>query len=992
VKRNNVIDGLKTHYGIEGNLTAFDSYDDEIYRVDSESGPYILKVYNSDHDLSELQMQMEMMKILSDRLSAYEIPAAILSKEGESIVKIDDRCMTLHPFLTGVLMGKANPILPSTRYSLGVMLGTFQNALDGVRLRGDEYQLTWDNAQVDWIDDRMKDIGSKKDLIKPYYDRYLEAKVEIQQLRKSIIHNDANENNLFVRLNDHMEYVISGAIDFGDSIYTHTINDVAIACSYAMQGVPDPLDAAADIIKGYHEVWPLQEIEIKHLFTLIGVRLINSLAHSTISAQQNPENEYILIHSQPTIELLQQLTEVEVNYVHYYFRAACGWNPVPQTAHISDWLKKQTFHPIYGKSISLKNSTVWDLSVGSTFIGSLDRMENTPRFTRELFGLLEDENKDYGIGRYDEVRLLYTEDSFAHETNNGPAWRTLHLGLDVFTPAGQAVHAPLDGKVILADHNDLPKDYGHVIILEHQTDDATPFYTLYGHLSASSLATTRVGNTIRKGEIFAWLGDYHENGDWVPHIHFQIITDLLGNESNFPGVADPRLRSLWLSICPDPNLILGVQGLDDFAYKIVEAKALMERRKHMLPKNLSVSFKSDPLHIVRGHGVHLYDHHAQGYLDTVNNVAHVGHENSTIVQAGQQQMAILNTNTRYLHSAILDYAQALLDKLPDHLEVVYFCNSGSEANDLAMRLAKAHTQQTTMVVLEQGYHGHTANCIDVSSYKFDSKGGHGQQEHVIKLDMPDTYRGQHQDAISYLRDVDRLLHSQESIAGFIGEAILSCGGQIVPPSGYFKGVYDRIRAKGGICISDEVQTGFGRVGERFWAFELHDINPDIVTMGKPIGNGHPLAALATTRSIAESFDNGMEYFNTYGGNPVSCTIGHAVLNYIQDYDLQSKAKTIGDYLIKGLKELQQKYSCIGDVRGRGLFLGVEFIDKDTAIPSRTKADYIVKRMKDYKIQMSTDGPDHNVIKIKPPMVFDKTHADRLLSTMKIILTEDFMSI
>jgi len=992
METNRIHSFLKTHYNLTGKLTAFDSYDDLIYRVDSSEGTFILKIYHIAFNASTLQMQIELMDRLESALTQYQIPAAVPNQSGGAISQIEGRSASLHPFLEGTLMGSANPISSVTRHSLGAMLGAFRNTMDGIRIEGDAYDLSWDNAQVDWIEEVLDDLSDKKEIVLRCYHRYLGVKDAIAELPKSVIHNDVNENNLFVQWNDTHDYIITGAIDFGDSIYTQSINDLAIACAYAMMGVPDPLDAAAEIIRGYHAMWKLQEAEVEYLFTLIGVRLINSLAHSTKSAKANPENEYILIHQQPTIDLLHKLDGIDPSYAHYYFRAVCGWEPVPQQTDIVDWIKGQTFHPIYDQPITLDNSMVWDLSVGSSFIGSLDRIEDTERFGDELFTLLKHEKKIYGIGRYDEVRLLYSADSFANESNNGPTWRTLHLGIDVFAPALQPVYAPLEGKVIVVAQNDLPKDYGHVIILEHQTDSGIPFYTLYGHLSATSLEKSRVGDTVKKGQVIAWLGGHHENGDWVPHIHFQIMTDLLGNTTNFPGVADPNQRELWLSLCPDPNLILGIEGLEKHSYEIVKPATLLEKRSNLLPKNLSVSFKTDPLHIIRGKGVYLYDHHAQAYLDTVNNVAHVGHENAAVVKAGQQQMAILNTNTRYLHPAILEYAEALLATLPDHLEVVYFCNSGSEANDLALRLAKVHTGNQDMVILEQGYHGHTSNCIDISSYKFDSKGGSGLSPRIHKLDMPDSYRGEHHENPSaYANDAVELINGIEQIAGFIGEPILSCGGQIVPPSGYFKAIYAAVRSKGGVCIADEVQTGFGRVGDHFWAFELHSIDPDIVTMGKPIGNGHPLAAVATTRAIADSFDNGMEYFNTYGGNPVSCTIGHAVLKYIQDNQLQSHAKEVGDYLIQGLKELQAEHTCIGDIRGHGLFLGIEFVDDaDKKTPSQKKADYIAKRMKDHKIQMSTDGPDHNVIKIKPPMVFDIGNADRLLRTLKRILDEDYI--
>jgi 4-aminobutyrate aminotransferase-like enzyme len=363
-----------------------------------------------------------------------------------------------------------------------------------------------------------------------------------------------------------------------------------------------------------------------------------------------------------------------------------------------------------------------------------------------------------------------------------------------------------------------------------------------------------------------------------------------------------------------------------------------------------------------------------------------------VCTAGASQLNVLNTNTRYLHHSIIEYANHLLKYFPPSLCVVHIVNSGSEANELAMRMAKTHTKQRDIVALEVGYHGNTQACIDVSSYKFDGRGGQGKPEHTHILPLPDSYRGLYKGEdtgwkyASHLKIIfEELSQKNRKIAAFIGESIVSCGGQIVLPYHYLQEVYRLIREQGGLCIADEVQTGFGRVGKKFWAFELHDVIPDIVTLGKPMGNGHPLAAVVCTKAVAESFANGMEFFNTYGGNPVSCEIGQAVLKVIETEALQDNALHVGNFLKQELKRLQNKYEVIGDVRGEGLFLGVEFAIDHTPLPKHTS--YIVQRMKDLKVLMSIDGKDHNVIKIKPPMIFSMKDARYLIESMETIMQE-----
>lgn len=427
-----------------------------------------------------------------------------------------------------------------------------------------------------------------------------------------------------------------------------------------------------------------------------------------------------------------------------------------------------------------------------------------------------------------------------------------------------------------------------------------------------------------------------------------------------------------------------------------DKQELLELRRQHLGRNLSVSYR-DPLKIVRGAGQYLFDENGRRYLDCVNNVCHVGHCHPRVVEAGTKQMALLNTNTRYLHDNLVEYALRLTATMPDPLSVCFFVNSGSEANELALRLARAHTGGREVIALEHAYHGHTQALIDVSHYKFAGPGGPGRPKHTHVVPLPDPYRGAHKgyEAASgaayaaYVAvactDIER---NGLRLAAFLAESVSGCGGQVFFPDGYLAHAYEVARAAGGVCIADEVQVGFGRVGANVWAFALQDVVPDIVTMGKPIGNGHPLAAVVTTPEIAASFDGGMEYFNTFGGNPVSCAIGLAVLDVMEEEGLQPHALEVGKHFLAGLRELQARQRLVGDVRGEGLFIGVELVsDEDTLAPAAAQASELVESLRQRGILLSIDGPYHNVVKIKPPMPFTVQNADEVVAAMDQILTD-----
>jgi len=441
----------------------------------------------------------------------------------------------------------------------------------------------------------------------------------------------------------------------------------------------------------------------------------------------------------------------------------------------------------------------------------------------------------------------------------------------------------------------------------------------------------------------------------------------------------------------------------------VTSDEILAARRRVIGHNVSVGYRR-PVQIVRGSMQYLFDETGRRYIDGYNNVPHVGHCHPCIVEAAARQMGTLHTNTRYLHENLARYAERLTTTLPEPLRVCYFVNSGSEANELALRVARAHTRQRDLIVLDAAYHGNTTTLIDISPYKFNGPGGLGKPPWVHVVPLPDVYGGQTrtmgltpnsptrtgrltpdpQVALKYAnavaRSVDQLRAGGTGLCGFIAESCPSVGGQIMLPPGYLAAVYAHVRDAGGVCIADEVQTAYGRIGSHFYAFEEQSVVPDIVVLGKPIGNGHPIGAVVTTPEIAASFDNGMEFFSTFGGNTVSCAIGLAVLDVVEEERLQVHARQVGEHLLARLRLLVDRSPLVGDVRGSGLFIGVELVrNRETLEPAATEAFDIVNRLREEGILIGTDGPHRNVLKIRPPMPFSIEDADVVASTLALLI-------
>jgi 4-aminobutyrate aminotransferase-like enzyme/Ser/Thr protein kinase RdoA (MazF antagonist) len=951
-------------------------------------------------------------------VAPFRCPRARPAHSGTCIERVpadggEAHFVRLLEWVPGRPLATVRPHSPALLEEVGSLLATIDRELADFSHQAARRPLHWDLRQSrEVIERHLPDIadGGRRARVTRFLPM-LDASVELfARLRTSVIHGDGNDWNILVAEPDPRDPFrpqrVAGIVDFGDMLESWTIGDLAIACAYCMLGKRDPLAAASHVVRGYHAVYTIPENEIEAIFPLISARLCTSVVLAAWQRQQRPDNEYLSISEAPAWELLERLGDIHPRYAHYTFRCTCGLAPCPATARVTAWLSanQPAFGPVLGTGPTAtqpgapdaRDLTALDLSAASVQFPDAAGPFDVRAWTDAIVGAIRAAGARVAVGRYDEARAWYAGDPFRVETDDAPEQRTVHLGIDLFAEAGTPVFAPFDGEVESLRDNAQPSDYGPTLILTHETGDGLRFHTLWGHLTRETLEGTRAGVRVRKGERIGAVGDATVNGGWPPHLHLQLIMDLLDRSGEFPGVARPRDRDVWLSLSPDPNLVLGLPhattaGADS------RLSELQARRAAVVGPSLSIAYQR-PLVIVRGWMQHLYDELGQPYLDAVNNVAHVGHSHPRVVEAIRRQSAVLNTNTRYLHENLVRYAERLTATLPEPLRVCFFVCSGSEANELALRLARAHTGRRDVIVLDAAYHGNTSSLIEISPYKWSD----GAAAHVHVVPLPDPYRGLYRGTSSetgrryaqHVRETcERLATAGRGAGVFFAEPLPGCGGQIVPPAGFLARAFEYVREAGGVCVADEVQTGLGRVGSEFWAFAEQGALPDIVTIGKPIGNGHPIGAVITTSAIAKSFDTGMEYFNTFGGNPVSCAAGMAVLDVIEEEGLQANARRVGERMMAGLRELMARHAIIGDVRGRGLYIGVELVrDRTTREPAGLHASWAVNRMRELGILISTDGPDHNVLKIKPPLVFTAADADRLVETLDRVLAEDALRV
>ncbi|MGQ3072955.1 MAG: aminotransferase class III-fold pyridoxal phosphate-dependent enzyme [Ferrovibrionaceae bacterium] len=976
-------------YGLVGRLDRLDSERDQNFRLTEADGTsWVVKIANAAEAAVTLDFQRAVLAHLAGRAPDLPVPRLRPALDGTTLCPVDGHFMRVVSHLPGEIFA-GSVRTPELLDSLGRMLGRLDAALLSFGHPGAHYDLDWDLRHAGRSRARLHHVADAGDraLLGRFLDRWDDRiGPALMSCRAGVIHNDANDHNLLVAGG-----VVTGIIDFGDAIHAPLVGELAIACAYAILGQADPLAAAGRIAAAYHREMPLTDDEIGILFDLIAMRLVTSVTISASRRGRQDDSGYLTVSEADGWAMLRRLGAIDPGIATAVLRKACGLEAAAGAGRAIAWIadNRADFAPVVGRPLATMTTGIVPLGDADHPIAIASR-DRDPATAQALWAeIAAGRGIDLGIGCWTEDRGIYSTPAFASVID--PALRrTLHLGLDLFFPAGTALHAPLAGRVADCYITPDPLDYGCAVLLEHEPAPGVRFWTLWGHLAHESASRATVGRRFEAGEIFAWTGADAENGNWMPHLHLQLVTARPARAADVIGAGERHLRDVWAELFPDPAALVGLHP-ETFRRQGRTADAIVAARRERLLPNLSISYRK-PLKIVRGEGVWLIDEGGRAYLDCYNNVAHLGHAHPEVVEALAAQAAVLNTNTRYLHDTIIDYAERLTALLPAPLTVCAFACTGSEANDLALRMARAHTGRSDVITLDWAYHGHTQALIDISPYKYKRRGGAGRPDHVWEAALPDSYRApadwpRAEHGARFAASVDEQIAAMaakgRAPSAYIAESCPSVGGQIMLPPGYLDAAYRSVRAAGGVVIADEVQVGFGRLGCHMWGFEQQGVVPDIVTLGKPIGNGHPLSAVVTTRAIADSFANGMEYFNTFGGNAVSCAVGLKVLDIIERDGLRTNAQAVGDGLLARFRALADRHGEIGDVRGAGLFLGIELVeDRASKRPATERARAIVQKARELGVLIGTDGPDDNIIKLRPAMIFSQRNADHLMQVME----------
>ncbi|MFJ6321476.1 MULTISPECIES: aminotransferase class III-fold pyridoxal phosphate-dependent enzyme [unclassified Rhizobium] len=986
----------KEIFGVPAKASPLDSERDRNYRLktDTDAG-WILKIVNSSEPRVESEFQTALLNHLASADSELVVPHLKPSLSGDFLASTtapngEVHALRLVGWLAGTPLAEVGRTFDLMR-SLGRSLGELDRALQGFIHPGALRELDWDLRHAARARSRLHFVrdAEKSALLERFIERF-ETLVEpkLSRLRAQVIHNDANDWNVLVDEHNHQR--ISGVIDFGDAVHTVLIAEVAIACAYSILDMEDPISAAAALAAGFHEKYPLQAEEIDILFDLIAMRLVTSVTFSASRHDQTDDNPYLAISEAPAWRLLEKMDAMNPRFATAVLRKACGFDAVDGAGAIRRWISDngKSFAGIVRPAAATMSKAIVPYGDASHVMTVASAEQRPEEATQWWTDYAEQHKIELGVGSWGEKRTVYTDKAFVSRFIEGQR-RIHHLGVDLFMPAGTPLYAPVAGTVRSVEIEHEPLGYGGLISLEHAPEGCPPFVTLWGHMAHEALGRLKPGQRLEAGDLVGYMGDIHENGGWTPHLHFQISTDTALTATEILGVGESAYLDVWAELFPDASALAGLPP-ETFSQDGRTREELIAKRKELLLPNLSISY-SEPIKFVRGDGVWLIDNYGRAYLDCFNNVCHLGHAHPDVVEALSRQAGLLNTNTRYLHDNIVEYAERLTATLPEGLSVASFACSGSEANSLMLRMARNHTGRNDAIVVDWAYHGTTQELIDLSPYKYKRKGGKGRPDHVHEAIIPDSYRAPEEwpaeehgkrFAESVAEQIESMRKKGRAPAFFMAESIPSVAGQVFFPDGYLKEVYAMVRAAGGLCLADEVQVGFGRVGSHWWAFETQGVVPDVVSMGKPIGNGHPMSAIVTTRELADSFNNGMEYFNTFAGNPVSCAVGLAVLDVIERDKLRENAFNVGNYLLDGFRKMQARFDIIGDVRGLGLFLGIELVtDRKTKAPATDLARKINDGARARGILMGTEGPHDNVLKMRPSMIFDRANADHLLDVL-----------
>ncbi len=925
------------HFRLEGHIVELGSNQDRNFRIDTGAERFVLKLANPVFSADELRAQNAALAVLDG--SGVRIPSVLASAGGDELVEVEVQGVTLLARVLRYLDGEpltdvGRPTREQLR-TLGTLAGRVAGGLAELRHPGLDRTTQWDarigGEVVDLLLEHVEQ-PAKRAAVREATDAALARLEPLRgRLRVQAVHGDVTDDNIVLGEGG------PGVIDFGDVSDGWLVAELAATVASALHHVPDEPLAVLDVVEAFHAEAPLDDIDLAALWPLVVLRG----AVLVVSGEQQ--------------------VALEADNVYAAENRAHEWVAFDVARRLDA-----------GEVETLIRARLFGNASGPTSVGRLLEEDSTPEqlvdlsvTARELdFGawlrhdaedaVLDRVQREHGraITRYAEARLTR-----ARADRSTPS-KTIALAATVSAPEAFEILAPFAGELLLTDGSWLLRADGIELWLDGLTRPLT---------TETVAAGDRIGSAIR--------------------LTAQLST-VAGHRP--PAFVTPSLPlAAWTTVSPDPSALFGL----DVAAPIPDEEASLARRDATFAEVQEHYFAHPPL-IERGWRHHLVDTRGQSYLDMVNNVTQIGHGHPRLVEAVRDQWARLNTNSRFHYDELSRFTERLAEIAPEGLDTVFLVNSGSEAVDLALRLAQIHTDRKTILAVTEAYHGWTMASDAVSSSLGDNPRALETRPDWVKLvAAPNALRGTHLGADSgpaYLADLDADLAELDAagieVAGYIAEPVFGNAGGLMLPDGYLAGVYERIRARGGVCIADEVQVGYGRLGHYFWGTEQQGVVPDVITIAKAMGNGQPLGAVITRREIAESFAAEGSFFSSAGGSPVSAVVGLTVLDVMRDEGLQQNAAEVGDHLAARLRALGDRHPLVGAVHGMGLYLGMELVlDRETLAPATAEAALICERMLAEGCIVQPTGDYKNVLKIKPPLCITRESADRFVDALDLVL-------
>ena len=948
---------LRDHYGLSGVLTELGSQQDRNYRIDTDSGRYVLKICRSEYEAVELEAQNAAIRHLRAKEAAPRVPNVVSALSGEDIVTVrlreDTYRVRLLDYIDGQSLTGRKHLSKATISALGALCAELARGLSDFAHPGLDRSLQWDLRRAGPVAVQLLSSITDHEARDRIAKAMVAAVKRIQPLAGGLriqpVHHDVTGDNVVSRPDARGQLMPDGVIDFGDIIQGWLVGDLAVTCASLLHHVDGDAFGILPAIRAYHAAYPLNERELKALWPLIVARAVILAASGEQQLAIDPDNDYVRGNLAYERKIFEIATTANPDVMEAAILAAAGMPaPAPDT---SAW------EPLL-PGIAPGSIAIVDLSAVSPHFdeGNWLRPDTDWR-------LLAKAAIDSGAAatRYGECRLTHGQILQLEPPAN------LALHSDVCLPAGAAVQAPFTGRIHWHDQH---------LVLDGEGISL--------HLDGVDCALEENAE-IAAGEA---LGTIAGEADSIGGLRLQLCRSSTMLPPLFCAV---HQAGAWSALCPSPAALLS-PALD--APRTEGRRWLRVREAHLASPQKH--YYQDPPQMERGWREHLFDVDGRAYLDMVNNVTILGHGHPRLTAAIAGQWSRLNTNSRFHYSAVAEFSERLAALAPQGLDSVFLVNSGSEANDLALRLAWAHTGARHMLCLLEAYHGWSIASDAVSTSIADNPQAlTTRPDWVHPLSAPNSYRGEFRgpdSAGSYIEAampvIDALREKGEGLAGFIAEAVYGNAGGIPLPDGYLSKIYEIVRAQGGVCIADEVQVGYGRLGDHFWGFEQQGAVPDIITVAKGMGNGHPIGAVITRREIAESLEREGYFFSSTGGSPVSCVAGLAVLDILKDESLQQNAREIGERLKAGMIAMMDRFPLIGAVHGMGLYLGLEFIrDHDSLEPATQETALICDRLLDFGVIMQPTGDHLNVLKIKPPLCLTPASADFFLKALEKVLSE-----